>query len=139
MRRLVFGIVLAGCLAPSAFAAHKPDKRDQGQGVGQKVERAAKHVAEEAVDAVADELLDDKGRVTRSGPGSLPPGLAKKGKMPPGLEQQGKTPPGWSHGKKTGWDKDQPPRESLVRRIIRKIFRRATEPAQPTQPQPESQ
>ncbi|MDP3702800.1 MAG: hypothetical protein Q8R78_00205 [Candidatus Omnitrophota bacterium] len=139
MRRLVWSLLLVGCLVPSGSAAHKPGKHDEGQGVEQKVERAAKQVAEEAVDAVADELLDDKGRVTRSGPGSLPPGLAKKGKMPPGLEKQGKTPPGWSQGKKTGWDKDQPPRESLVRRVIRKIFRRATEPAQPVQPQPANQ
>lgn len=137
MRQLVIGVVLAGCLVPSGFAAHKPGKRDEGQGVGQTVERAAKEVAKEAVDAVADELLDDKGRVTQTGTGSLPPGLAKKGKMPPGLlEKQGKTPPGWSQGKKTGWDKDQPQKESLVRRVIRKIFRRSQEPAQP---QPVSQ
>jgi len=136
MKRLVWSLLLAGCLAPSGFAAHKPGKQDKRSDVGQRVERAAERVASEAVDAVADELLDDKGRVTRTGPGGLPPGLAKQGKMPPGLEKQGKTPPGWSHGKKTGWDKDQPPRESLVRRIIRKIFRRASEPAQPAQPQP---
>lgn len=139
MRRLVWSVLLAGCLVPSGFAAHKPDKHDQGQGVEQKVERTAQRVASEAVDAVADELLDDKGRVMQTGPGALPPGLAKKGKMPPGLEKQGKTPPGWSHGKKTGWGKDQPQKESLVRRIVRKIFRRATEPAQPAQPQPASQ
>lgn len=136
MRRLVWSLLLVGCLAPSSFAAHQPDKRDQGQGVGQKVERAAERVASEAVEAVADELLDDQGRVTQTGPGALPPGLAKKGKMPPGLEKQGKTPSGWSQGKKTGWDKDQLPKESLVRRIIRKVFRRTTEPVQPAQPQP---
>ena len=139
MRRLVGSLLLAGCLVPSGFAAHKPGKDDQGQGVRQQVERTAERVASEAVDAVADELLDDKGRVTRTGPAGVPPGLAKKGTMPPGLEKQGKTPPGWSHGKKTGWDKDQPQKESLVRRIVRKIFRRATEPAQPAPPQPASQ
>ena len=127
MRRLVWGVVLAGCLVPSTFAAHKPDR---GQDVGQKVERAAERVASEAVDAVADELLDDKGRVTRTGPGGVPPGLAKKGKMPPGLEKQGKVPEGWSHGKKTGWDKaGEPQKESLVRRIIKGIFRKQQEPA----------
>lgn len=105
----------------------------------EKVKQVGKEVVNEAVDAIADELLDDKGRVTRTGPGSLPPGLAKKGKMPPGLATQGTTPPGWSHGKKTGWEKDQPPKASLVRRVIRKIFRRATEPAQPAPPQPASQ
>ena len=134
MRRLVWGVLLAGCLVPSGFAAHKPDKRDQGQGAGQRVERTVERVASEAVDAVADELLDDKGRVTQTGPGALPPGLAKKGKMPPGLEKQGKTPPGWSHGKKTGWDKTgEPQKESLVRRIIKGIFRKKQEPA-PTPP-----
>jgi hypothetical protein len=134
MRRLVVSLVLVACLVPTSFAAHKPGKRDEGQGVGQTVERAAKDVAKEAVDAVADELLDDKGRVTRTGPGGMPPGLAKKGTMPPGLEKQGKTPPGWSHGKKTGWSKDQPQQESLVRRIIRGIFRKKQEPASAPQP-----
>jgi len=79
------------------------------------------------VDAVADELLDDKGRVTTTGP--RPPGLAKKDKLPPGLEKQGKIPEGWSHGKKTGWVKTgEAKKESLVRRIIKGIFRRGQQP-----------
>jgi hypothetical protein len=96
------------------------------------IEKTGKRVVNEAVDAVADELLDDKGRVTTTG--SKPPGLAKKDKIPPGLEKQGKVPAGWSQGKKTGWDKTgEPKKESLVRRIIRGIFRKKQEPA-PTPP-----
>jgi len=119
-------------LAPSAVADPK-GKRPRGpMSTEEKVKQVGKEVVNEAVDAVADELLDDKGRVTRTGAGSMPPGLSKKGRMPPGLEKQGKTPEGWSHGKKTGWDKDQPPRESLVRRMIRGIFRRGPKTEPPT-------
>ena len=132
--RLVIGVCLGLGLASPALA--EPGK---GKGHGQQsesttehVEKAGKRVVNEAVDAVADELLDDKGRVTTTG--GMPPGLAKKGKMPPGLEKQGKVPEGWGHGKKTGWEKTgEPQKESLVRRIIKGIFRKKQEPA-PTPP-----
>ena len=94
------------------------------------VKESVKRVGREAADAVADEILNEQGRVTI--PDTRPPGLAKQNKMPPGLAKQGKTPPGWSKGQKTGWDKtDQPPKESLVRRMVRGIFKK-----QPTQPVP---
>ena len=132
---VVIGVCLGLLLASPAMA--EPGK---GKGRGQpaadstteQVKRTGKRVVDEAVDAVADEVLDDKGRVTTTGP--KPPGLAKKGKMPPGLEKQGKVPEGWSHGKKTGWDKTgEPQKESLVRRVIKGIFRKKQETA-PTPP-----
>ena len=58
----------------------------------------------------------------------MPPGLAKKGKMPPGLEKQGKIPGGWEKGQKKGWSESPgtspQKKKSLIRRVIRVIFRR---------------
>lgn len=129
--RLVIGVCLGLCLASPAMAELGKGKgrgQQQSESTTEHVGKAGKRVVNEAIDAVEDELLDDKGRVTTTG--SKPPGLAKKDKMPPGLEKQGKVPEGWSHGKKTGWDKaGEPQKESLVRRVIKRIFRKKQEPA----------
>jgi hypothetical protein len=122
MRHVMVGLLIVGLASP-AFAKH--------EGHGHVHPSKAEQVANEAMDAVADELLDEQGRV-RAGGG--PPGLAKQGKLPPGLEKQGKTPPGWSRGKKTGWDgKATTERQSPLRRLIRGIFRKSQQPAQPAQ------
>lgn len=121
------GVVVALGMAMPAWANGK------GRGHAQPAPSAkdtAKRVVDEAADAVADELLNEQGQGTTT---SRPPGLSKKGKMPPGLEKQGKTPPGWSKGKKTGWQEGQP-KESLLRRLTRGIFRRATQPSFSGQP-----
>ena len=92
--------------------------------------RAAERVANEAIDAVADELAGPQGGA--AGSGGMPPGLSKKGKMPPGLEKQDKVPPGWDKGKKTGWG-NAPKKESFVRRLIKGIFRRGQPETTPAQ------
>jgi hypothetical protein len=80
-------------LASPAFAEPKGRGRDvvREQGVDEHAEQAGTRVADEAIDAVADELAGEEG----GGSTGMPPGLSKKGKLPPGLEQQGQTPPGW--------------------------------------------
>jgi hypothetical protein len=113
--------------ASLAVAEPKGNWQRAPQSPEEHAKRAAERVANEAVDAVVDELA---GPQSSAGvPGSMPPGLAKKGKMPPGLAKQGKVPPGWEKGKKTGWG-GEPKQESFIRRMIKGIFRRG-EPAAP--------
>jgi hypothetical protein len=124
MVRMIGVVILWSLLLqPAAFAEHN-------KGRGRDRQDRTEKIANEAMDGVADELLDEKGKPSASGAKGVPPGLAKKGKMPPGLAKQGKTPPGWSKGEKTGWDgaEEQP---SPLRRLIRGIFRKAKQPAQP--------
>jgi len=124
MRARIWVTVVVMALCAPAYA------NGQGKAKGQAQEppsRAGKMVGE-AMDVVADELLDEKGRVRPSG---KPPGLAKKDAMPPGLAKQGKTPPGWEKGQKEGWDNGK--KESPFRRLIRGIFRKSTQPAPKSQ------
>lgn len=125
--KYLFGVLfMAFCLVPVASAQPPAHAQGKAKGrtvdVGQAASDAVKRTAVEAVDAVVDEIAGDDGAQGASG---MPPGLAKKGKMPPGLEKQGKVPPGWSKGNKVGWTGGsvQPKKESLVRRMIRGIFR----------------
>ena len=117
MRYMVGALAIAMWFAVPVLA--------QGKGKGsQKQKGAVERIADEAVDAVVDEIVGDEA------PSGLPPGLAKQGKVPPGLAKQGKTPPGWEQGKKTGWGEGAAgsKKESLLRRLIRGIFRRRTPP-----------
>jgi len=116
-------VLLAGMVGTVWAQGH-----GQGRGRGQSTtEEKVEEVGREAVDAVADELL---GKPAPAGSKGMPPGLAKQGKTPPGLAKQGKTPPGWDKGRKQGWQ-DTPKQESLIRRVVRGIFGKAKEPAQP--------
>ena len=120
-RLVSIGMAVALGMAAPAWANGK------GRGHAQPAPSAketGKRVVNEIADTVADELLDEQGRVTTT---NRPPGLAKNDKMPPGLAKQGKTPPGWDKGNKSGWKESQP-KESLLRRLTRGIFRKATKP-----------
>jgi hypothetical protein len=112
--------LLVGVLCVAGVALAQPPGKGSGrdESLERKAERAAERVAGEAIDAVGDELAGPSARSGR------PPGLSKKDAMPPGLAKKDKVPPGWEKGKKTGWD-GEPKKESLVRRIIRGIFRRS--------------
>jgi len=129
MKCMVAGVLLLmglGLGATDVCATGKGKDKGYGRqqsGVGTQIERVAEQAAEEAIDAVADELFDEEGRITTTG--ARPPGLSKKGTLPPGLEKQGKVPEGWSKGKKSGWEETEgTKREGLIRRVIRGIFGR---------------
>ena len=99
---------------PQGHGGGRPDT------AGEHTKRAGDKVANEAVDAVTDELV---GTSSSSGSTGMPPGLAKQGKVPPGLAKQGKTPPGWEKGRKEGWKSGEPEKkEGWIRRTIRGIF-----------------
>ena len=110
MRWAVAGLAVAMSVVVPVFAEPKGRGRVASQSPEEHTKKAAGRVANEAVDAVADELAGTQSRTSTG----MPPGLAKKGKMPPGLAKQGKTPPGWEKGKKAGWD-GKPQQESLIR------------------------
>lgn len=119
-------LVVLLCLTPPVSAQGKGKGHGQESDVEGHAQRAGERVANEAINAVVDELAGDHGSAVF--PGGGPPGLARQGKVPPGLAKQGKTPPGWAHGKKAGWD-GQPEHESFIRRLIRGIFGRKAEPS----------
>jgi len=119
--RMGWGVLVVGIgfvsLGP-VWAEPKGKGHGQAQSTEAHAKKAAGRVANEAIDAVADEVVGTPPGGTSKG---MPPGLAKKGTMPPGLERQGKTPPGWEKGRKEGWNKE-PANESLLRRMVRGIF-----------------
>lgn len=132
---VVGGMVAIGMAATASAEPGRGRGHGQPQSTSEHIERAGKRVANEAVDAVADELTGTPGSPSSSG---MPPGLAKQGRMPPGLAKQNKTPPGWEHGKKQGWGSSAPKQESLIRRAIRGIFHRKQPPASPKPVKPQS-
>ena len=126
---MVGGMVAVGMVATASAEPGKGRGHSQPQSTSEHVERAGKRVANEAVDAVANEVAGTSGSPSSSG---MPPGLAKQDKVPPGLAKQNKTPPGWKHGKKQGWENGGAPKqESLIRRVIHGIFHRQQPPTSP--------
>lgn len=121
----LFVVILALWIAAPLFAQPPGHGRPRTDTTEERIKRRSHDVANEAVDAVADELT---GTPSTSG---RPPGLAKKGKLPPGLAKQNKVPPGWSKGRKEGWGDGQ--KESPIRKLIRAIFRKPAPPAAPAQ------
>lgn len=126
MKRVLSWIMILFILSPSVFA--DPPGKNKGHvkepDPAGKVKSVTKAAANEAVDAVADELLGEV-TATASSPAGMPPGLAKKNKMPPGLAKKDKIPPGWSKGEKKSWNQDGQTTEkkpSLIRRMVRKVF-----------------
>ena len=120
-----FVVVLALWVAAPLFAQPPGHGRARTETTEEHIKRRSHDVANEAADAVADELT---GKPASSG---MPPGLAKKGELPPGLAKKHKVPPGWSKGRKEGWGDGQ--KESPLRKLIRGIFRKPAPPAAPAQ------
>ena len=114
-------IVMAYWVAAPLFAQPPGRGRPRAETSEERIKRRGQDVTNEAVDAIADELT---GKPSTSG---RPPGLAKKGELPPGLAKKNHVPPGWSKGRKEGWGDGQ--RESPIRRLIRGIFRKPSQPA----------
>ena len=121
MLRWAVGVLVLGLGVASPVFAQGQGKAYGRDGQAREDRGPVERIADEAVDAVVDELVGEE--TTPSG--GMPPGLSKKGKMPPGLAKQGKTPPGWEKGKKAGWEKSEASAEkkkSWVRRLIGGLF-----------------
>ena len=124
-----YGVLVVVMMSVAMSAPVYANGRGKGKGQASEPQSRAGKMADDAMDVVADELLDEKGRVNTGG---MPPGLAKKDKLPPGLAKQGKTPPGWEKGKKEGWGDGK--KESPFRRLIRGVIRKS-KPPKPATPQ----
>ena len=120
-----FVVVLALGVAAPLFAQPPGRGRPRVETTEEHIKRRSHEVANEAVDAVAEEVTG------QSTPSGMPPGLAKKGALPPGLAKKNKVPPGWSKGRKEGWGDGQ--KASPLRTLIRRIFRKPAPPAAPAQ------